>query len=215
MPARTRSGHGSEDPSERSACGRCWRASKQIQDFLKFEGNAQSLRLVATLQILADYNGLNITFGTLSALRKYVAKSDEADKTATNRACRKPGYFASEEDIVEQIRDATGTGNARHPICFLVEAADDIVYLAADVEDAIKKSVLSWDQVEEQLQPAANVESVKAALEFQERILKAGQPNVPPSLDDDIKASAFRTAAIGAMAQGAFKVFPGAIRRDH
>ena len=74
-------------------------------------------------------------------------------------------------------------------------------------EDAIKKSVLSWDQVEEQLQPAANVESVKAALEFQERILKAGQPNVPPSLDDDIKASAFRTAAIGAMAQGAFKVF--------
>ena len=77
---------------------------QQIQDFLKFEGNAQSLRLVATLQILADYNGLNLTFGTLSALCKYVAKSDEADKTATNRAYRKPGYFASEEDIVEQIR---------------------------------------------------------------------------------------------------------------
>ena len=161
-------GHAGEDAirawfrrPEREKCLRTLlEGEQQIQDFLKFEGNAQSLRLVATLQILADYNGLNLTFGTLSALRKYVAKSDEADKTATNRACRKPGYFASEEDIVEQIRDATGTGNARHPICFLVEAADDIVYLAADVEDAIKKSVLSWDQVEEQLQPAANVESV-------------------------------------------------------
>jgi dGTPase len=152
---------------------------QQVQDFLKFEGNAQSLRLVATLQVLADYTGLNLTFGTLSALGKYVASSDQADSEATNRAFRKPGYFASEADIVKQIRDATGTGEARHPICFLVEAADDIVYLAADVEDAVKKSVLSWRELHEQL-TAADADSVKAALAFQERILKAGRQEVPP-----------------------------------
>ncbi len=179
---------------------------QQIQDFLKFEGNAQSLRLVATLQVLADYSGLNLTFATLSALGKYLAASDKADSEATNRAFRKPGYFASEGVIVQQIRDATGTGEARHPICFLVEAADDIVYLAADVEDAVKKGVLSWRELHEQL-TATDADSVKAALASKERILKAGRPEVPPDLDDDIKASAFRTAAIGVMVEGSFKVF--------
>ena len=50
-------------------------AEQQIQDFLKFEGNAQSLRLITKLQVLADYKGLNLTFGTLSALGKYIASS--------------------------------------------------------------------------------------------------------------------------------------------
>ena len=86
---------------------------QQTQDFLKFEGNAQSLRLVAKLQILADDSGLNLTFGSLSALSKYVASSDQADRNATDRALRKPGYFASETQIVEDLRDATGTGEAR------------------------------------------------------------------------------------------------------
>ena len=178
-----------------------------IQDFLKFEGNAQSLRLVATLQILADYNGLNLTFGTLSALSKYVAKSDEADKKATNHAHRKPGYFASEGHIVEQIRDQTGTGDARHPICFLVEAADDIVYLAADVEDAVKKGLLSWREIDERLSSHAGAGCVTDALDRQKRILKAGRADVPKDLDDDIWTAAFRTAAISMMTDCVFTVF--------
>ena len=64
-------GHAGEDAirawfrrPEREKCLRTLlEGEQQIQDFLKFEGNAQSLRLVATLQILADYNGLNLTFG--------------------------------------------------------------------------------------------------------------------------------------------------------
>ena len=191
---------------------KCLRASleteQQIQDFLQFEGNAQSLRLVAKLQVLADDKGLNITFGTLSALCKYVASSDEADKGAANHACRKPGYFASEQDVVQQIRGATGTGEARHPICFLVEAADDIVYLAADVEDAVKKGVLSWKEVEDELQGSTS-DSVKEVMASQASILKAGRTEVPAKLDDDIKAAAFRTAAIRIMSEGAFRTFRG------
>ncbi|MEQ1897457.1 MAG: dGTP triphosphohydrolase [Vicinamibacterales bacterium] len=176
------------------------------QDFLKFEGNAQSLRLVAKLQILADYNGLNLTFGTLSALGKYVTPSHAADENAKNHAHRKPGYFASEADIVKQVRQETGTGDARNPICYLVEAADDIVYLAADVEDAIKKNVLSWNEVAEAL-GKSNERSVTEALRLQAEILKAGGEKVADDLDDDIKAAAFRTGAIKVMVDGAFEVF--------
>ncbi len=179
---------------------------QQTQDFLRFEGNAQSLRLVAKLQILADYTGLNLTFGTLSALSKYVASSEQANRNATNRALKKPGYFASEADIIKELRDATGTGAARNPICLLVEAADDIVYLAADVEDAVKKDVFPWSTVQEPLM-ASQAPSVKDALYVQEQILKAGQPRVPNDLDDDIRASAFRTAAISVMARHASRIF--------
>ena len=208
-------GHAGEDairawfqrPERQECLHASLESEQQIQDFLKFEGNAQSLRLVATLQILADYNGLNFTFGTLSALCKYVARSDQADKGATNHAFHKPGYFASEEDIVARVRNETGTGDARHPVCFLVEAADDIVYLAADVEDAVKKDLLSWGEIREELRSATGVDSVNNALAFQERILRAGRPEVPQNLDDDIKTAAFRTAAIRIMVDGVFKVF--------
>jgi dGTPase len=180
-------------------------SEQQMRDFLNFEGNAQSLRLVATLQVLADRSGLNLTFGTLSALGKYVVPSDQADGDSKNRARRKPGYFASENDIVEEIRNATGTGAARHPICFLVEAADDITYLAADIEDAVKKGVLSWGTIHEQLKSKGD--SVQAALSRQVNILKAGRPEMPAVLDDDIRAAAFRTGAIAQMVEAVVATF--------
>jgi dGTPase len=178
---------------------------QQIQDFLCFEGNAQSLRLVATLQVLADRTGLNLTFGTLSALRKYVVQSDRAKKDSPNRAWRKPGYFASENDIVEAIKNETGTGDARNPICFLVEAADDIVYLAADVEDAVKKGILRWKDIEAKLD--LKKDSILRAIERKEAILKAGRAEVPKDLDDDAHAAAFRTAAIGVMTDAVIVTF--------
>jgi dGTPase len=177
-----------------------------LRDFLQFEGNAQSLRLVATLQVLADYKGLNLTFGTLSALMKYVSPSDQASKKAKNRAWKKPGYFASENAVVAEIRSETGTGAARHPICFLVEAADDIVYLAADVEDGVKKGVMSWPELETWLKDAGGP-SVVSALQGMEHILKVGSEAIAPGLEDDIYASAFRTAAIGVMVKSAAHAF--------
>ena len=181
------------------------------QDFLQFEGNAQSLRLVATLQVLADYKGLNFTFGTLSALMKYVAASDVADADHPDPAFRKPGYFASESDVVAEIREATGTGEARHPIAVLVEAADDIVYLAADVEDGVRKKVLSWSEVLAEIPvpelPVCEDPAVKASLTQMRHILNAGCTTALPGLEDDIHASAFRTAAIGVMVSRCSRAF--------
>ena len=165
-----------------------------VQDFLKFDGNAQSLRLLTKLQILADFNGLNLTFGTLSASCKYIAPSHKS-KDKGDHAKSKPGYFASENRIVKQIRQKTGTGDARNPIACLVEAADDIVYSVADVEDAVKKGVLAWPDVEKGM-TGANDPTVKAAFDGMTIILKAGNDKMPEGLPGDIYASAFRTSVI-------------------
>lgn len=185
-----------------------------VQDFLQFEGNAQTLRIVTKLQVLADFNGLNLSYGTLSALCKYTASSMEAKKVK-DHAKSKPGYFTSELDRIKQIREMTGTGDARNPIAFLVEAADDIVYSVADIEDGIKKHILSWDDLEDELINFPNdwdatkrdtaTSIIQNVLEFKKRIL-APSP-APDDLPDDIHAAAFRTAAIGVLVQDASEVF--------
>lgn len=178
-----------------------------VQDFLKFEGNAQSLRLVAKLQILADYYGLNLTFGTLSAMCKYTAPSHEANDNDRNHARTKPGYFASENDLVEEIRAQTETGANRNPITFLVEAADDIVYPVADIEDAVKKGIFNWRELAELLGDSS-VYPTKDVLELTTRILESDGTGDPvKSLPDDVRASAFRTATIILVVKSVKKVF--------
>jgi dGTPase len=167
-----------------------------IQDFLKFEGNAQSLRLVTKLQILSDFHGLNLTYGTLSASCKYIAKSDEANSDATDHAFSKPGHFASENNVVEAIRNATGTGKARNPLTFLVEAADDLVYSVADVEDGVKKKIITWEELREAISSDKS-SMAKQIIDRLENILKAGRYEYPDDLPDDVFASALRTATIG------------------
>jgi len=119
------------------------------KDLENFEGNAQTIRLVARLQVLADFRGLNLTAATTSALLKYTAASNEIDSSRAARQSRKKlGYFQAEADEVSAIRKATGTAKNRNPIAMLVEASDDIVYLTVDLEDAIRKNVVKWDDFE-------------------------------------------------------------------
>ncbi|MEL7499558.1 MAG: dGTP triphosphohydrolase [Planctomycetota bacterium] len=179
---------------------------QQINDFLKFEGNAQSLRLVGKLQILSDYNGLNLTFGTLSASCKYVAASNEADSQSKDHAYSKPGYFKSEELLVDRIREETGTNGKRNPLTFLVEAADDIVYSVADIEDGVKKGILSWAALKELVEKTGG-DKAGEVLGTLEHILKAGRENVPEGLPDDVYGSAFRTATIAILVPSVLKAF--------
>jgi dGTPase len=175
-----------------------------VNDFLLFEGNAQTLRIVAKLQVLADFEGLNLTFGTLSALCKYTASSVEAGKS-DDHAKSKTGYFTSEKDRVQKVRDKTGTGDSRNPITFLVEAADDIVYSVADIEDGVKKRILSWGQLCHLLQHApeagAAAQTVETVLAIKKSIL-APSPN-PDDLPDDVHCAAFRTAVIAVLVKAA------------
>ena len=122
------------------------------QDFERFDGNPQTLRLLTRLTMLGDYNGLSLTTGALSASLKYISPSDKKDEE--DHARGKPGFFFSEEVLVRKIQKQTGTNDARNPITFLVEAADDIVYSSVDLEDGIKKGSLSWAELIEEFNDA-------------------------------------------------------------
>ncbi len=81
----------------------------------------------------------------MSAACKYLASSQEIDD-----ACHETktlGYFSTESDLVEKIRQETGTGKHRNPITYIVEACDDIVYSVVDLEDGVKKGVIGWEEM--------------------------------------------------------------------
>jgi len=118
-------------------------------DFLEFEGNAQTIRLISKLQVLADLYGLNFTCATMSAACKYIASANEIAEEIHEKS--KLGYFASEQDLEKKKQKETGTKNIRNPITYIVEAADDIAFSVVDIEDGVKKGVISWDLLKDKL----------------------------------------------------------------
>jgi dGTPase len=174
------------------------------QDFLRFEGNAQTQRLLSRLQVLADDFGLNLTCGTLSASCKYIAQSDTTQKEG-NQPRKKHGYFASENGLIEKIRKEVGTADSRNPIAFLIEASDDIAYATVDLEDGIKKACISWDFLERELRH-------RCGSAILEQILKKAHDKIDPaklsgrSLDEAMSV-AFRTFAIVEMSVATSKHF--------
>ncbi|MGD6818304.1 deoxyguanosinetriphosphate triphosphohydrolase [Metabacillus sp. 113a] len=114
---------------------------QQECDFSLFEGNAQAIRILSRLQFLNDQYGANFTYATLATLMKYPWASNDAKA----KEKKKFGYFQSEKDLFLKIKENVGIDGCRHPATFLVEAADDMAYLTADIEDAVKKGVLDWE----------------------------------------------------------------------
>jgi len=115
---------------------------KQIEDdFLEFDGNAQTFRLLTRLQILNDQFGLNLTVATLAALIKYPSVYGSGDK----KGFKKHGIFKSEEEIIKEVWHYTGlSSGVRHPLAYVMEACDDIAYSIIDAEDTVKKGYASF-----------------------------------------------------------------------
>ena len=126
--------------------------TQYARDFLNIDGNAQTIRLISKLQLLSDPYGLNLTCGTVSAMCKYLSPSHEAGNPPSVHERSKPGYFFSEDDLIKSVRERVGTGDARNPITYLVEASDDIVYSVADIEDGIKSGAVNWEMIEASLE---------------------------------------------------------------
>jgi dGTPase len=117
----------------------------ELDDFKYFQGNVQTVRLLANLPTGTHPKGYNFTAATLSTCCKYIA--DRKTVRENKEAKHKLGFLASEQEVIQWCREKTGTGDARHPLTYLVEAADDIVYSIADMEDAIRKGHLRFDEV--------------------------------------------------------------------
>ena len=121
------------------------------EDFYHFEGNAQALRLVSKLHFLVDENGMNLTYGLLSTIIKYPISSVEINKKSGNIKDKKMGYYFADKEIFEDISKETGTNGCRHPLTYILEAADDIAYKTADIEDAFVKGFISYHKLLEEL----------------------------------------------------------------
>lgn len=125
---------------------------RQQADLIYFNGNAQLLRLVNKLNFTVDENGMNLTYPVMAAFIKYPTSSDKIDPSGL--FTKKLGYFSAEEDIYRDIDDQLGLNGCRHPLAFLLEAADDIAYLTADLEDAHKKGLISMQDIQDRLEKA-------------------------------------------------------------
>ncbi len=121
---------------------------QQLEDLYHLDGNAQALRVVGKLHDLHNESGMNLTKSLLNILVKYPVKSTEIDKDSDDIKYHKLGYYASDFDMFDDIARTTGTKLSddeyvRHPLTYLLEAADDIAYATADIEDGLKKNYIS------------------------------------------------------------------------
>lgn len=174
--------------------------NKEIyNDFFKFDGNAQTIRLVTKLQILNDKFGLNLTYSTLAAMIKYPRSSYSHEKSIW----AKHGYFFSEDDIIKDIWAETGLNEGeRHPLTYLMEACDDIAYLVLDAEDTVKKGLASFHDLIDCLecwQKKNNVEDPfieRVVYESKRKNEEYTKENLSPSELNDMSMQMFRFFSI-------------------
>jgi dGTPase len=143
---------------------------KQWSDLINFEGNAQGFRIITMLQNPNIIGGLRLSLATLGTFTKYPRESKLIRKDLINikgkKIYRKHGYFQSEKHIFEKVAKGVGLkkinkekGNSiwsRHPLTYLVEAADDICYGIMDLEDAFRLGLLTFEETEELLMSFIN-----------------------------------------------------------
>ncbi|MBQ4277135.1 MAG: dNTP triphosphohydrolase [Bacteroidaceae bacterium] len=118
---------------------------EQWQDLTHYEGNANAFRLLTHQFLGRRPGGFVMTYSTLAAIVKYPYPSSMAGTK------QKFGFFQSETEVYRRIADELGIIEhdgrfARHPLVYLVEAADDICYEIMDIEDAHKLKILSTDE---------------------------------------------------------------------
>lgn len=159
-------GHAGED-----AIGAWFRAHRdqlgalndaERSDFEAFEGNAQGFRILTKLQI-PENPGLQLTMATLAAFTKYPRTAGPKPKPK-HAATKKHGVFQAEKELLRTVVETVGLARhplppaphpmeawSRHPLAFLMEAADDICYSILDIEDGFRLGHVAFDEVEARL----------------------------------------------------------------
>ena len=173
---------------------------KQWQDLIDFEGNANGFSVLASSREGIE-GGLRISYATLGAFMKYPKES--LPKKPTQKICdKKYGFFQSDKAFFVEVANELGlisnkSGNdigfERHPLAYLVEAADDICYTIIDFEDGIN---LGWI-------------SEEYALEYLIKLVKNGidTKKYNELLTKEDRISYLRALAIGSLINDAVAVF--------
>ncbi|MEW8230276.1 MAG: deoxyguanosinetriphosphate triphosphohydrolase [Candidatus Thiodiazotropha endolucinida] len=129
----------------------------QREDFLNFEGNSQGFRVLTRLQNRDNPGGLQLTCATLAAFTKYPRESCIGNGRFKGVSAKKPGFTAEDQDLFSEVSETVGLLRRdpvlaiwhRHPLAFLVEAADDICYRVIDIEDGYRLGHLSYHEAME------------------------------------------------------------------
>jgi len=152
-------------------------SERQQRDFINYDGNAQGLRVLTKLQYLDNPFGLNLTYATLASYLKYpnsnqINKEQEALLKASGKILKdkhiessKHGVFDSEELYFKLIVDECGLNKGdrilRHPLCYLMEAADSIAYICMDMEDGFNKGLFDINYIKKSFQDNKSIISQK------------------------------------------------------
>ena len=137
---------------------------RQRNDLLGFEGNAQGLRILTTSEYHQFDGGMRLTYATLGAFIKYPWASNEKNPPRDN----KYGIYQTEADLVHEIAINTGLITqskgfyCRHPLVYLMEAADDFCYGIIDLEDGLEMGLVSWDEIFEIIRPVLNQQELRS-----------------------------------------------------
>ncbi|MDG4551769.1 MAG: deoxyguanosinetriphosphate triphosphohydrolase [Candidatus Contendobacter sp.] len=129
----------------------------QRQDFLRFEGNAQGFRIITRLQSPDNRGGMQLTCATLGIFTKYPRASALPAEPPPGIAFKKFGFYQDDWDLFAEVAGQLGLEPmlpgawTRHPLAYLVEAADDICYRIIDVEDAFRLQQLRYEEVRDLL----------------------------------------------------------------
>ncbi len=173
---------------------------KQWQDLIDFEGNANGFSVLAASREGID-GGLRISYATLGAFMKYPKES--LPKKPTQKICdKKYGFFQSDKAFFVEVANELGLipnkhgndiGFERHPLAYLVEAADDICYTIIDFEDGINLCLISEEY----------------ALEYLIKLVKNGidTKKYNELLTKEDRISYLRALAIGSLINDAVAVF--------
>lgn len=120
-------------------------------DLTNFEGNAQALRIITRLQNINKESASDFTSAVLNSIIKYPIPSNFKATTENKVYYHKFGYFLSEVPLFNQIVNNTGYKGKRYILTYILEAADDIAYRIADTDDALKKGLITPEQLFDEL----------------------------------------------------------------
>lgn len=173
-------------------------SQQEWDDLIHFEGNANSFRLLTHQFCGRRPGGFAMTYSTLASIVKYPFTSSHAGEKG------KFGFFSSEYDSYLRIADELGILRlsdddsifARHPLVYIMEAADDICYQIMDIEDAHKLKILSTSEVIELLTSYFGDDQQE---HIHNTLAKVSDPNE--------KVAYLRSKVIGALVNACAKVF--------
>ncbi len=168
---------------------------EQWHDFIRFDGNANAFRMLTHAYEGHRFGGFAMTYSALASVVKYPYSAINSGGKS------KFGYFDSEKETYKKIAEELGIGQRngryfRHPLVYLVEAADDICYQMMDLEDACKLQIVSFDEVKTQVYKFFTPERIERTEDIFKKVK-----------DRSEQLSYLRSTAIGILVEECARVF--------